>query len=348
MIKDAFLLASMASSVLTYDAFVCKKCGVCCKKQKVVLLTIYDIFRISKHLGVSPNDFFKRYCTRSAKFNSGDVKRFYLKADGGCPFLKDNLCSIQEVKPVVCARNPFYYLEASLAAYKVFGIIEDECCINEYPYDTMAKGDNESLIDMDILVKETDDYIDRYKRFDEKTAALFYEKSLEALEDSGRRWLTYATLLEQSVRREEMCRTDPYYTGAASMYLSGFYSDFKRAVKEAGGNGNALVFEPTKLGIIDNVMTLILAEKDYNKVKKAIARCGNASVHVSSREYNDREYDIVTIDPGNDKKVIFYYHIEPKDKKELRHGRGEIEIGFESAKGGAFAFRGKDIDGWLA
>jgi Fe-S-cluster containining protein len=336
----------MASSVLTYDAFACKKCGVCCKKQKVVLLTLYDISRISKHLGLSSNAFFKKYCTTSKKFNSDGLKRFYLKAEGGCPFLKDNLCSIQEAKPVVCARNPFYYLEASLAAYKVFGIIEDECHINEYPYDTMAKGDNERLIDMDILVKATDDFIAKHGRFDEKTAAQYYEKSLQDLEDSGRRWLTYATLLEQSIRREEMCRTDPYYVGAANMYISGFYDEFRRVVKAAGDNGNVLSFEPSALGTMDKVMTLILFEKDFNQVKKALAH-GEADVSVSAREFEGREYDIVTIKPGTNLKVIFYYHIEPKDKRELRHGPGEIPINFKNEKGGSFVFRGRDADGWL-
>jgi hypothetical protein len=337
----------MASSVLTYDAFVCKKCGVCCKKQKVVLMTVYDIFRVSRHLGMSSNDFFKRYCTKSAKFNSDGLKRFYLRADGGCPFLKGNLCSVQDIKPVVCARNPFYYIEASLAAYKVFGILEDECHINEYPYDTIAKGDNERLIDMDILVKATDEYIARYGRFDEKTAAPYYEKSLSGLKDPKLRALTYNTLLEQSIRREETCRTDPYYTGAANMYLSGFYGEFKRAAKEAGDNGNVLAFEPSALGTIDNVLTVILFEKDYNQAKRALAQGEGANIRVSSREHYGREYDIITIEPGKDKKVIFYYHIEPKDKKELRHCPGEIAISFKSEKGGGFAFRGRDADGWL-
>lgn len=337
----------MASSVLTYDAFVCKKCGVCCKKQKVVLLTVYDIFRVSRHIGMSPNDFFKRYCTKSTKFNSDGLKRFYLRADGGCPFLKDNLCSIQEIKPVVCAQNPFYYIEASLAAYKVFGILEDECHINEYPYDTMAKGDNERLIDMDILVSLTDEYIGKYGKFSEKTARPYYEKSMEALEDHGLRTATYTKLLDQSIRREDVCRTDPYYSGAMGMYISGFYKEFKRMVKDAMEKGDALAFEPSSLGTIDNVMTLILFEKDYHEAEKALMHGEGAEVSVRSREHEGREYDIITI-TGTDKKVIFYYHIDPKDKKELSHGPGEITINFKSGKGGAFAFRGRDVDGWLA
>jgi Fe-S-cluster containining protein len=335
----------MASGVLAYDDFQCSKCGICCKKQKAVLLTVFDIFRLSDRLGMKPDSFFKKYCTKSTKFNSDGLKRFYLRADGGCPFLKDNLCFVQDVKPVVCARNPFYYMEASLAAYKVFGIIEDECCINEYPYDTMAKGDNERLIDMDILVKVTDEYIAKYGRFDEKTAAPYYEKSLEDLKDQDLRALAYTTLLDQSVRREMMCRTDEYYQGAMDMYLSGFYNDFKRAVKDPGG---ALSFEPSALGTIDNVMALILFEKDFKEVKKALGLNIGAAVHTKATLYDDREYVIVSIDPVNGKKVMFYYHIEPGEKKSMRHEPGEVLIDFKNERGGSFTFSGKDVDGWLS
>lgn len=337
----------MASSVLTYDAFVCKQCGVCCKNQKAVLLTIYDIFRASKELGMSPNGFFKKYCTRSAKFNSDGLKRFYLKAQGGCPFRIDNQCSIQAVKPVACARNPFYYMEASLAALKVFGTTEDECCINELPYDTMAKGDNERLIDMDILVKATDEYIEKHGRFDEKNATLYYEKSLTDLKDPKLRASTYNTFLEQSVAREEKCRTDPYFMGSANMYLSGFYDKFKQVAKAAGDNGNVLAIEPSALGTIDNVMTVILPEKDYGRAKEALASRENAIVRADPAMHNGREYDIITIEADTNIKVIFYYHIEPNDKRELRHGPDETAIDLKGEKGGTFAFRGRDASGLL-
>ena len=335
----------MASGVLTYDDFRCSLCGTCCRKQKVVLLTLYDIFRISERLGMRPGEFFKKYCTISAKFNSDGLKRFYLKADGGCPFLKDNMCSIQDVKPVVCARNPFYYMEASLAACKVFGIIEDECRINEYPYDTMVKGDNESLMDMDILVKATDEYIAKYGRFDEKTARPYYEKALEDLKDTGLRALTYTALVGQSVRREEQCRTDPYYKGATNMYIGGFYNDFKKAVKISNGT---YAFEPSALGMIDSVMALVLFEKDYREIKKALGQQSGATIHARGSVFEGREYVIVSVEPANGKKVIFYYHIEPDEKASLRHEPGEILIDFKSEKGGSFFFKGKDADQWLS
>lgn len=335
----------MASGVLTYDDFHCSRCGACCRKQKVVLLTVYDILRLSERLGLRPGKFFKKYCTMSSKFNSEGLKRFYLKADGGCPFLKDNVCSVHDIKPIVCARNPFYYMEASLAAYKVFGIIEDECCINEYPYDTIAKGDNYSLIDMDILVKATDEYIAMYGRFDENTALPYNEKSQQYLKDPDLRALTDTTLIDQSVRREGLCRTDPYYRGATNMYLSGFYNEFKKTVRNSDG---AYTFEPSALGMIDNVMALVLFEKDYREVKKALGQHSGAEVHTRASVYDEREYVTVSIEPKNGKKVIFYYHIEPEEKGALSHEPGEILIDFKNEKGGSFIFKGKDADKWLS
>lgn len=338
----------MASGVLTYDAFVCNKCGVCCKKQKAVLLTVYDIFRLSDRLGSKPNDFFKRYCTRSTKFNSNGLKRFYLRANGGCPFLKDNICTVQDVKPVVCARNPFYYIEASLASYKVFGILEDECCINEFSYDTMTKGETERLIDMDIFVKATDDYIEKYGRFDEKTAKEYYDISMAELTDPGLRALTEGELLDQSVRREEMCRADPYYKGATNMYLGGFYDDFKREVWTAKERGNAIVFEPSALGTIDNIMALVLFENDHSEVKKTLAQSQGSDIHTKMYAFEGREYLIISINAKNGKNVLFYYHIEPEEKKGLRHAVGELTFNFKSEKGGSIIFKGRDADGWLS
>ncbi len=335
----------MASGVLTYDDFQCSRCGTCCKKQKVVLLTLYDIFRMSYRLGFKPGKFFKKYSTISAKFDGEGRKRFYLKTDGGCPFLNDNLCSVQDVKPVVCDRNPFYYMEASLAAYKVFGIIEDECCINQYPYDTMTKGDNDNIIDMEILVRVTDEYIAIYGRFDEDTAAPYYEKSLADLKDMDLRATIYLSLLDQSVRREAMCRTDEYYQGAMNMYLSGFYNDFKHVVKSST---DTYVFEPSRLGVIDKIMVLYLFEKDFKEVKRELGQHNGADVHTKVTVFEDREYVIVSIEPKGGKKVMFYYHIEPGEKKGLLHEPGEIRIMFKSEKGGSFIFKGRDADGWLS
>lgn len=335
----------MASGVLTYDNFNCSKCGACCRNQKAVLLTVHDIIRMSGKLGLKPGEFFKKYCTISAKFSGDGLKRFYLKVDGGCPFLKDNLCSVHDVKPVACARNPFYYIQSSLAAYKVFGLIEDECRINEYSYDTMTKGENESLIDMDILVKGTDEYIAKYGRFDEKTAMIYDQMSHQDLQDPGLRSLIYNTLIQQAIDRENLCRIDVFYQGATNMYMSGFYSVFKHIVKDSDG---AYAFEPSGLGMIDNIATVVIPEKDYVEVKKRLGQRSGAEVRTIASVHEGREYVIISIEPENGKSIIFYYHIEPGEKRILRHGPGEVLIDFKSEKGGSFIFRGKDSDHWLS
>jgi len=45
---------------------------------------------------------------------------------------------------------------------------------------------------------------------------------------------------------------------------------------------------------------------------------------------------------------MFYYHIEPDEKKGLLYEPGEVRIIFKSEKGGSFIFKGKDADGWLS
>ena len=335
----------MASGVLTYDNFNCSRCGACCRNQKAVLLTVHDILRLAGKLGLKPGEFFKKYCTITTKYSSDGLKRFYLKVDGGCPFLEDGLCSVQDVKPVACARNPFYYIQSSLAAYKVLGLAEDECRINEYSYDTMTKGDNERLIDMDILVKGTDEYIAKYGRFDEKSAMIYDQMSHQDLRDPGLRSLIYNTLIHQAVDRENQCRSDVYFQGAMNMYISGFYSVFKHVVRESAG---AYAFEPSGLGMIDNIATVIIPEKDFAEVKKRLGHHNGAEVRTIASAYEGREYVIISIEPGDGKAIMFYYHIEPGEKRALRHGPGEIIIDFKSEKGGSLIFKGKDADHWLS
>jgi hypothetical protein len=209
----------------------------------------------------------------------------------------------------------------------------------------MVKGDNERLIDMDILVNTTDEYIEKYGRFDERTAAPYYDRSLEDLKDLDVRASVYLALLNQSVQREAMCRTDEYYQGATNMYLSGFYNEFKKTVK--GSNG-IYSFEPSALGMIDNIMALVLFEKDFKEVKKALGKQNGADVHTKVTMFEDREYVILTVEPKGGKKVMFYYHIVPEEKKDLLHEPGEIQIVFKNEKGGSFIFNGRDADLWLS
>jgi Fe-S-cluster containining protein len=312
-----------------------------------VLLTLDDIFRLSEKLGLKPGAFYKKYCLRSGRFNSDAIPRIYLKTEGGCPFLKDGMCSVHDAKPVVCAENPFYYVESSLAAYRVFGIIQDECCISLMPYDTVTKGDVERLIDMEILVKATDDYMVRYGKFDEKTAAEYREQSLSDLKNKSIRAETYTTLLDQAIRREDMCRNDPYYKGAMGMYLSGFYRKYFDMVKQAKkDHKNVLSFQPSALGVIDGVITLVLFNEDYKAVKNALNGHKDADIHIKLTFDNEMEYLLVTI-PDGDRVVLFYYHTDRENKNLIKRTPGKLLIDFREEKGGHFVFRGNDADAWL-
>jgi Fe-S-cluster containining protein len=90
-------------------ACLTKKCGECCRTrfhEKLgvgyllvwVPLTPADKERIAGHFDLSVEQFVLEY----------DIDGPMLKMKNGeCPFLKDNLCSIHEIKPEHCARtNP--------------------------------------------------------------------------------------------------------------------------------------------------------------------------------------------------------------------------------------------------
>lgn len=88
--------------------FHCTQCGKCCTNREDIMLNPMDIFKMSKELGMSPSQFFQTYCMTHV----GDASRFpiiRLKPVGSnrrCPLLKNQLCSVHNVKPAVCAMYP--------------------------------------------------------------------------------------------------------------------------------------------------------------------------------------------------------------------------------------------------
>lgn len=77
----------------------CLKCANCCKTTGP-LFTKTDVKRISKHLGLKPQDFEEQYL----QIDEDDDK--VLKSVP-CTFLdENNLCSIYEVRPKACAEFP--------------------------------------------------------------------------------------------------------------------------------------------------------------------------------------------------------------------------------------------------
>ena len=88
--------------------FSCKQCGKCCTEREDILLSAFDLFRASKKLGLTPNEFVNEYCDTYV----GDTSKMVivrLMPRGSirrCPLLKDRKCSIHDAKPMVCAMFP--------------------------------------------------------------------------------------------------------------------------------------------------------------------------------------------------------------------------------------------------
>jgi Fe-S-cluster containining protein len=109
--------------------FECTKCGSCCREDSMLItVTGYDIFRISTALGLSPDetiralDFYiidesNPIPTGLVGIPSPNTERglviIALKKmeNGDCIFLKDNLCMIHTLRPIVCRSFPFVFQE---------------------------------------------------------------------------------------------------------------------------------------------------------------------------------------------------------------------------------------------
>lgn len=74
----------------------CNQCGECCR-QSTCHLEQKDVSRIAQHLGLSRREFARQYLQVFLPEDSAAVKP--RMTENGCVFLKDNACSIHQVKP---------------------------------------------------------------------------------------------------------------------------------------------------------------------------------------------------------------------------------------------------------
>ncbi len=88
--------------------FHCTQCGDCCRNREDIILSAWDIYRMSKALGLTAEEAAGRYC--EAYIGSGSrVPIIRLKPEGAgrrCPMLKNRKCAIHGAKPTVCAMFP--------------------------------------------------------------------------------------------------------------------------------------------------------------------------------------------------------------------------------------------------
>jgi Fe-S-cluster containining protein len=77
----------------------CRTCANCCKTRHP-LFSRAEVQRIADYLGITPAELRTRYLEmdgEAAKYRTRKLP---------CPFLQDNLCSIYDVRPSVCAGYP--------------------------------------------------------------------------------------------------------------------------------------------------------------------------------------------------------------------------------------------------
>ena len=90
----------------------CRKCGKCCKvplhfNYINVIVLPEDIIKIAQCLDLNTKDFVTRYCiARKINFDK-DYLIYVLRAcNGQCIFLHDDLCTINNCKPIQCKQAP--------------------------------------------------------------------------------------------------------------------------------------------------------------------------------------------------------------------------------------------------
>ena len=114
--------------------FGCNICGACCRnRHEPIILTGYDLHRISKHLNKPAHEVADKYC----KFHIGGSTHLPVltirerEYDGSCSFLRKGRCELHlsKSKPVVCGLYPlgrFYSSDRKDVRY----ILQDNLCGN--------------------------------------------------------------------------------------------------------------------------------------------------------------------------------------------------------------------------
>jgi hypothetical protein len=103
--------------------FKCERCALCCgdakNRARSILLLRIEAERISQKTLKSVEDF-------AEKIEEFEPYAYRMKKkDGKCVFLRDNLCTIYQVRPLICTFYPFEFKEVGSKRY-IFAYT-DEC-----------------------------------------------------------------------------------------------------------------------------------------------------------------------------------------------------------------------------
>ena len=90
-------------------AFRCAGCGGCCRGREDLVLSGYDLYRLSRRLGLPPKITARAFC----RSYIGAVSRLPVlrlapvRAErNNCPFLTGGRCAVHEARPLACALYP--------------------------------------------------------------------------------------------------------------------------------------------------------------------------------------------------------------------------------------------------
>lgn len=117
----------------------CNMCGDCCKgfnKDAGVIVFPSEALFIATNMKISLVSFLDKYCNSERLETAvGEIKLQYLKdKDGSCCFLKENKCSIQNIKPFQCTRWPSIDLVSTIWNKPCFSTSSSSCDTFEDDY----------------------------------------------------------------------------------------------------------------------------------------------------------------------------------------------------------------------
>ena len=109
-----------------WAGFDCTTCANCCK-QLDRSVTGQEVQRLAAALGLSEEDFRKRYLAGQVDPEKGDEESDQKEAHWWmrgkpCPFLKDDKCIVYEARPEQCRKYP--YLHEPAFSSRTLGMIE--------------------------------------------------------------------------------------------------------------------------------------------------------------------------------------------------------------------------------
>jgi len=100
-------LGNVMKSAKHNNAFVCRRCGRCCRESGYVYLSDSEVDAIAGRLGMDIEGFTERY-TRLTQHRDG--LSLVEQDNGACIFLSEGGdCLIQAVKPLQCRQFPFVW-----------------------------------------------------------------------------------------------------------------------------------------------------------------------------------------------------------------------------------------------